>query len=256
MKLLISLSSYGDKNLDLLNKAIEKYKSYKKYDVSIDVHCTVDLNRNDINQIVHENPKTTSLFHRKDFIRELENYDLFLFAEYDMVIEESSIDTYLKYDKQLPIDYCLGFIRYENTPENTKYLIDLWKNISGYNYISNLDLEIQNTKYFTTTNVHQACYLLTKQKLLYIINNTEYNYSDLGTLGVESSSSSIFSSWPLGPRGIINKVLPINKNDLLNCLIHHSADCHCNPPGVNSTPEVFRSNTITINELLSDLKII
>ena len=32
MKLLVSLSSYGDKNLQYLNHVIDVYKSYKKYD--------------------------------------------------------------------------------------------------------------------------------------------------------------------------------------------------------------------------------
>jgi hypothetical protein len=125
MKLLVSLSSYGDKNLQYLNHVIDVYKSYKKYDVTIDVHCTVKLNRDDVNEIVHDNPETTCLFHRQDFIRERDNFDLFLFAEYDMLIQEHCIDIFLKYDKLLLIDHCLGFIRYENTPEGIPYLIDL-----------------------------------------------------------------------------------------------------------------------------------
>ena len=255
MKILVSLSSYGDKNLHLLDSVIDEYRSYKKYNITIEVHCTVPLPRTDITQIIHKDPLTTSLFHRKDFIREKSNYDLFLFSEYDMLIKEAVIDTYLKYDKALPIDTCLGFIRYENTPEDIKYLIDLWLNIPGYSYIKNNKVMVNDKQYFTLTNVHQACYLLTREKLQYIISNTQYDFDNLNGLGVETSSSGIFRDWEYGPTGIIQKVLPLDVIDLRNCFIHHMPDCHCNTPGVNATPEVFRSNTVTLNKLFEDLNL-
>jgi len=254
MKILISLSSYGDKNLHLLNSVIDEYKSYKKYDVTIEVHCTVQLPRTDINQIVHDNPPTTSLFHRKDFITSRYDYDLYLFGEYDMLIKESAIDIYLKYDKTLPINTCIGFIRYENTPEDLKYLIDLWL-IPGYNYIQSSSIVIQDHKYFSVTNVHQACYLLTKEKLQYVIDNTHYDFDNLNGLGVETSSSGIFADWEYGPGGAMQKVMPMDAEDLVNCLIHHMPDCHCNAPGVNATPEVFRSTTVTLDRLITDLNL-
>ena len=255
MKLLVSLSSYGDKNLQYLNHVIDVYKSYKKYDVTIDVHCTVKLNRDDVNEIVHDNPETTCLFHRQDFIRERDNFDLFLFAEYDMLIQEFCVDTFLKHDTLLPIDYCLGFIRYENTPDQIQYLIDLWKNISGYDYIQNYNIALSGNEYFSLTNVHQASYILTRDKLKYVIENTDYNISSLDSNGPELASSGIFKHWPIGPAGTINKVLPINRDDLEKCFIHHMADCHCNPPGVNADHITFRNNTITKGLLFENLNI-
>jgi len=255
MKLLVSLSSYGDKNLQYLNQVIDIFKSYNKYEVTIDVHCTISLPRNDINQIVHENTETTCLFHRSDFIREQDNYDLFLFAEYDMLIREQCIDTFLRYDKLLPHDYCLGFIRYENTPEGVQYLIDLWKNIPSYDYIRNYNININDVNYFSLTNVHQACYILTKDKLKYVIENTDFNITTLNGNGPELASSGIFNDWPIGPAGIINKVLPLNKIDLENCFIHHMANCHCNYPGVNSDHITFRNNTITKDLIFENLNL-
>ena len=109
MKLLVSLSSYGDKNLQYLNHVIDVYKSYKKYDVTIDVHCTVKLDRDDINQIVHDNPATTCLFHRQDFIREQNNFDLFLQSNYctRLKLELVSSSFYTKSQSVAwGIDYC------------------------------------------------------------------------------------------------------------------------------------------------------
>lgn len=254
MKLLISLSSYGDKNLHLLNRVVDEYKTYTKYDINIEVHCTVPVDRSDIVQTIHTNPSTTSLFHRQDFISKQDNYDLFLFAEYDMLIKESAIDTYLKHEKTLPINYCLGFIRYENTPEES-YLIDLWRNIPGYNYIQDSLVELNGLKYFTLSNVHQAAYVVTRNQLKYIIANTQYDISSLDGYGPELASSGIFASWPIGPRGIMNKVLPLDRNDLENCFIHHTADCHCNEPGVNTDPITFRNNTISKRMLFENLSL-
>jgi len=255
MKLLVSLSSYGDKNLHYLDQVINAYKTYDKYDVTIDVHCTVPLQRNDINQIIHANPATTCLFHRHDFIREQDNYDLFLFSEYDILIKQSAIDTYLKYNNILPADHCLGFIRYENALDNNKtYFIDWWIT-PDYNYIERDHISIYNKEYFTVKNPHQACYLLTKDKLKYIINNTNFNLSNLGSLGIESSSSSIFSNWTAGPRGIIQKVYPKDKKDIENILIHHMPDIHVNDPGVNSSAEMYRNTTVFLEKLYQNFNL-
>jgi hypothetical protein len=117
-------------------------------------------------------------------------------------------------------------------------------------------VSINDKDYFTLTNVHQACYILTKKKLQYVIDNTQYDFDNLNGLGVETSSSGIFTNWSHGPQGIIQKVLPLNLKDLSNCFIHHTPDCHCNAPGVNTDPTTFRNNTVTKDQLLVDLNLI
>lgn len=254
MKILVSLSSYGSKNLHLLNSVIDEYKLYKKYDVTVEVHCTVPLPRTDVNQIIHNNPPTTCLFHREDFIREQDKYDLYLFSEYDILIKESAIDTYLKYDNQLPIDYCMGFIRFEYGPDNTKYFIDWWL-VPEYNYIESSSLVIQGVEYFTVTNPHQACYLLTKDKLKYAIENSNFNLTSLDELGIESSSSTVFSNWSAGPRGVIKKVYPKVKSDLENSLVHHTPNYHVDGVGVNNTPEEYRNTSVSLDKLYQNFNL-
>lgn len=256
MKMLISLSSYGSKNLHLLNRCVDEYKSYKKYDVDIEVHCTVPLERADISQVVHSNVPTTCLFHREDFIHRKSDYDLFLFAEYDILIKECAIDTYLAYDSLLPSDYCIGFLRYETTSENVLYLIDSWLNIPGYSYISSKCLNIDGRNYFSLSNPHQGCYVLTKAKLQHVINNSQFSFNSLNGLGVESASSTIFHDWSLGPRGIMKKVYPTSEQELTTLLIHHTPDCHVNPPGVYGiNPFKYRNDSVTLDKLFLDLNL-
>jgi len=255
MKLLVSLSSYGTKNVNYLEKVIDEFVSYKNYDVTVSLHCTVPLSRTDIKQEVYDNPKNNCLFHREEFIREKDNYDLFLFAEYDILIKEAVIDTYLKYDKVLPIGYCAGFLRYEDTPEDMKYYIDIWPHAHGGGYIKSHNTVVNGREYFVLTNPHQACYLLTKEKLNYVINNTQYNFHELNGLGIESAASTVFSDWSYSPTGIIKKVYPKNKQDLENLQVHHTPDCHVNEPGVNTDPLTYRNTSATLDILIRDVNI-
>lgn len=255
MKLLISISTYGEKNNQYLNKIIDEYKSYKNYSVDINVHGTHPLHRDDITFIKYENPKTTVYFHRDEFAKKQNDYDAFIFSENDMLIREETVDLYLEHEKKLPIDHCLGFIRFENTPEDIKYLIDLWTNVPAYDYIKNKNIEIENNRYFSITNPHQACYVLTKEKLKFVISNSDYLIDGSG-VGLETASSGIFTDWYLGT-GILKKIIPKSKEEIKKCFIEHLPGNHCNFPGINAetSPEKFRTSCATEQQLYDKLEL-
>jgi hypothetical protein len=48
MKILISIATYGSKNLKYLNQIIDNYKSFTKYNIDIIVNGTDVIQRNDI----------------------------------------------------------------------------------------------------------------------------------------------------------------------------------------------------------------
>jgi len=258
MKVLVSIATYGVKNIHYLHQVINNYRSYKKYEIDISVHGTHPLDRDDVRFIKYENPKNTVFLHRKEFVEKQNDYDLYVFTEDDMLITEKSFDLYVKHDKILPANHCLGFIRFENTPENVKHLIDLWINVPQYHYISNDKILIGENYYFTVTNPHQACYLLSREKLKYVINNSDFlvNEDNPQTNSLEAASSGIFTSWYMGT-GIINKVMPLNKEEIKDCLIEHLPGNHCNPPGINSNtpPEKFKNDVVKENQLFENLNL-
>ena len=253
MIVLVSIATYGTKNINYLNRVIDEYKSYKKYDVDITVHGTAPINRNDVNFIQHENPKNTVFLHRSEFIDKQDEYDYFIFTEDDMLIAEHTIDVYINHDKLLPINYSLGCLRFENTPESVRYLVDLWVNLPNYNYIKSTNLKISDQDYFSVTNPHQACYILSKNKLKYVILNSNYLIDGDG-MGLETASSGIFTDWYL-KTGVLHKILPMNANCLEQCLIEHLPGNHCNGIGVNTSPEVFKSNTVNYQQLINTLQL-
>ena len=253
MKILVSIATYGTKNVEYLNRVIDEYASFSKYDVDIVVHGTVPLTRSDIEFVKYENPKNTVFLHRNEFIAKQNDYDFFLFTEDDMLIPESTVDTYIEYDKNLPQNYSLGFLRYETTPENTKYLIDLWLNINSYNFIKDENIKIANEKFFCVTNPHQACYIVSKSKLKYIIENSNY-LIDGTDVGLETASSGIFTDWYLGT-GVLNKVIPQKREVIKKCLIQHLPGNHCNGQGVTTAPEIFKMNTVTEGLLYKTLNL-
>lgn len=246
MKLLVSIATYGNKNFKFLNKVVDEYKSYTKYDITINIHGTENPNIEGVNFINHDNPKNTVFFHREEFLAERDNYDLFLFTEDDILIKEHSIDTYLKYDSVLPIDTCLGFIRFENVQFNSYCLLDLWDNVKDYHYIKNKKVNVNNFDYFEITNAHQSCWILTREKLKNVIDNTDFFKLNTDNLGLESGGSGIFSSWYIGT-GVVRKLHTLNIEDLKLCLIEHMP--------ANITLKYEDQNIITLDKLIKDISL-
>ncbi len=268
MKLLVSISNYGPGQLKYLQTVIDEFRSYKNYDVTINVHTTVPIGRTDINEFLYDPEKVgrMSYLHRQEFFNNRGNYDLFLFVENDILIKEEAVDVYMKYNAKLPINYCLGFLSYEQRPtddpaDKNLYLMNLWPSVehspqqirttnmvAGPSYIANRNMEINGEKYFMLTNVCQSCYLLSSDRLNLAITNSNYLKTDYN--GLETSHCGIFSIWTHAD-GIIHKVHTKNLEDLRKCLIHHLPNLHCDPPykyGRN-----FHSHVASFDSLTKDL---
>lgn len=255
MKLLVSIPDFLGNQMQYLNTVIDEYKSFKKYDTTINVHTTVDIPRNDVNIIKHEKSVGRLAYvHRSEFIEARNDYDLYIFTENDMLVKEEAVDTFLKYQSMLPETHCLGFIRYEQRPiddpnDTNLYLFDVWPNdVRGH--LVDRDIEINNNHYFTLKNPFQSCFLLTRGQLNHVIDNCGFDRTDWA--GIETSSAGVYKNWEHGD-GVINKVWTRNVEDLKKCLIHHLPNLHCDSPhkyGPN-----YHTQSATFNSLLKDLKL-
>lgn len=254
MKLLVSIPDYRGNQMQFLNKVIDEYRSYKKYDVTINIHSTVDIPRTDINLVKYDPTKVDRLayVHRQEFINLRNDYDLYIFSENDILIKEELIDLFLKYDNLLPENYCIGCMRYEQRPiddptDNNLYCIDIWPHTG---HILDKNVTINGNEYFIVRNPFQSFFLLTKKQLNYVIDNCQFHRTDWP--GIETSSAGIYRNWEHAD-GVINKVWTRNKEDLKKCLVHHISNVHIDFPHPYKYLGEYHKTTSTFDSLVKDL---
>ena len=109
-----------------------------------------------------ENPRSLPYAHRQLFADRREDYDVFIFAEDDTLVEERHIDTFVHSSAHLPDHLIAGFLRFENYDESRRA-------VSSVNWSYRWDpatLEVvDGERYATFTNLHGACYMLTREHL-------------------------------------------------------------------------------------------
>ncbi len=216
-KILISIANYGTKQLQCLKRVLEEFESYKEFDLTINVHTTVELNEfKGINTKIYPESIGRNLVfeHRKEFTKEVNNYDIFLFMENDVIIPEKSVKLFCEHDKIIPGDCVIGFIRYEKWKEDDEennFILDEMSNLWG---VKQKDMMFNNKPYFSIVQDFQSCYLLTRDKLNLMLSPY---YLSIVDKNLEAGSAGIFKSYG----GKYQKVIPQNKEELRNCMIYH-----------------------------------
>jgi hypothetical protein len=198
--ILVSIFSFGNHQLDLQQRVIDEYKSYKNFDVEITLETTLPA-------------------HRREFERRQDEFDLFLYTENDILIREETIETYLKYDRLLPDDSCLGFLVYEDLG-GTPVLVEQGPNppdMLGNTYV------FGDIPFFEVSQVHQCCWLLPRSKLKNVMRDPRFFH---GCESGECAASCFFSKHCFQQ---IKKVLVKSKEDLRKCLIQHLSNRYASP---------------------------
>ena len=255
MKILVSIPDYRGNQMQFLNKVVDEYRSYKKYDVTINVHTTVDIPRNDVNIIKHDKSVgRLAYMHRPEFIKARNDYDLYIFTENDILLKEETVDLYLKYDALLPENHCLGFMRYEQRPiddpaDKNLYLIDLWPH-TGHILAKRT---IANDKpYFILRNPFQSFFILTKKQLNYVIDHCQFHRTDWK--GIETSSAGVYQNWEHAD-GVIYKLWTCDVEDLKKCAVHHISNVHIDFPHPYKYLGEYHKTTSTLDSLIKDLEL-
>ena len=214
--LLVSIANYGNTQLSLMKRSIEEFKSYKNFNVTISVHTTIDL---DIPKIIitkyDDSIKWDLVYkHRWEFIKEIDNFDYFMFIENDTLVKEDALNVFCKHDPFLSENTCIGFVRYEK-PENTDDLSLL--DVNYWGGVLNKNIKIDDRTYFELDQQFQSCWILPQERLRKIMNLPFFPkivyWGDTGSAG-------IFSRWG----GNIKKITPQNIEELEACLIHHMSN--------------------------------
>lgn len=253
MKVLVIISNYSLDNVIYLYRVLNEYDKMN-YDIDVLIHTTDRIENTStfknirvFQKLYHKDIKAKLTFtNREDFIRYKRDYDLFIYSENDMLITQKNLETFLKYESLLPSNYITGFLRYEVGLDGSFYLTEL----HPYSpLIYEKELIINEHRYFTIHNVHQGCFVLTREKLERISDYPEFKmlYTSLITKNgitygiLERGASEVFLSCGL------KKVYPIDEID--NLLIHHLPNKYYSKWYIDTN-----INLLTLDELKKALK--
>ena len=166
--LLVVLVNYGDEQISYLKQVVSEFQSFKKYDVDIFVHTNIELGIQGVKEILisMDDYELLPLTCRTTIADKAHKYDYIIFSENDHLWKESHLDKYIEYEQVLPSDKISGLIQYEENEQGK------WYPALHAHYDWDFDsVEIYGGKKFAHfTNVHQASFLISKQKLLDIMH--------------------------------------------------------------------------------------
>ncbi len=165
MKILVAIANYGTKNAEYVKLLIKEYKAMT-FDVDIVVLCEVSKDFGpDVTEIVGlptKDPWSLPFGHRKLFVDQAPNYDLFIYTEDDILIREDNILAFLRASESLPENLLPGFLRYELYSDGNKNYPDIH---GPYHWVPSSVCLCDDFVYADLSNKHSACYMLTRQQL-------------------------------------------------------------------------------------------
>jgi hypothetical protein len=175
VKLLIGITSYGDYHAEYLERVLREYRSFG---ISRHVAVFTDVGRNygaDIETVVRDvskDPCSLTWAHRQYFADRLNDYDLFLYAEDDILVTERNVLAWVDANKNLLDSEAVPgfFVRetresdgHKNYPQaHCTFGWNTWVNDRG------------SRKFCYFSNVHSACCLLSRQQLSMAIRSGRY----------------------------------------------------------------------------------
>lgn len=174
VRVLVAIASFGGKNLEFLRKIIGDYRS-----MAMDVHLVVnseapknlDAGVKVVVGFPGQHPHSLPFAHKRIFVENIDQYDLFVYSEDDIGVKEQSIHAFLRATAALKPDEIAGYVRYEIGPDGTVSLPDVhgqfhWKPESVRRRGSYTVAEF--------TNEHAGFYILTQAQLRRAIASGEY----------------------------------------------------------------------------------
>jgi 2-polyprenyl-3-methyl-5-hydroxy-6-metoxy-1,4-benzoquinol methylase len=127
-RLLVVISSYGEKNIGFLRQIIE---IYRRMAMEVDLFVVSNVPKNfgaDVKVVVglpDPNPWMLPFAHKTIFAQNVDRYDFFIYSEDDIEVTEENIRSFIDATAVMEPDEILGYIRYEICPDGTKLLTDV-----------------------------------------------------------------------------------------------------------------------------------
>jgi glycosyltransferase involved in cell wall biosynthesis len=238
-KILVVIASHGSKNLLHLMQVIDSYSGADIVVTSngpklVGAHVKVV-------EVQSKNPWALTFAHKTIFNRELHNYDLFIYAEDDILITPANIQAWKDISSHLRQDEVAGFFRYELDDEGKVFYPD------AHDYYHWLLSSVEKRGPYTIaeySNKHSGCYMLTQAQLRKVIASGNYLREAYRTAryGIPETAATD----PYTVCGL-RKVIPISHFDRFR--VHHLPNLYVKA-GVGEDDKTFQTQMQTLHAVL------
>jgi 2-polyprenyl-3-methyl-5-hydroxy-6-metoxy-1,4-benzoquinol methylase len=165
LRLLVAVTSYGERNLEHLKKVIRGYQELP-LQVRIIVFSEAPKNLGPGVEVIvglpSKNPWSLGFAHKALFAREAENYDLFAYSEDDILITARNLEAFLKVTPHLASNEIVGFMHFERDTAGKIWMVNIGKH---FHWVPESVRHRDGYLVAEFTNEHSAFYLLTKTQL-------------------------------------------------------------------------------------------
>ncbi len=162
--ILVALASYGTTNDRYLERLIREYRSMP-FDIDIVVLSNIDKSALGVECRVgfpNKNPWSLPFSHKRLFAERADKYDLFIYAEDDILITERNLRAFLEVTAVLQQNEIAGFLRFEQGANGEKSYPDIHENF----HWDSTSVRVRGPYTLAHfTNEHAACYVLTQSQL-------------------------------------------------------------------------------------------
>ena len=214
------------------------------YDIDIVVHSNecLELGK-DVNLVVgipYGNRMAMPFAHKGLFVKNSEQYDLFIYGEDDILITETNIKAFCEVTTILPQTEIAGFFRFERDQTGKRYYPDVFH---SFHFDPTSVRTRKGLVFAQFTNEHAGCYMLTQSQLKKAIETGGYN------LKLRSGPYTIACTASTDPykHCHMEKVLCISRFE--EFLVHHQPNKFIGKAGIGH--EEFAEQLSGIKELAS-----
>jgi hypothetical protein len=165
MNVLVAIANYGPYRFGYLDKMIKTFQAMP-FTVDIVVHSDrpkwLPAGASLVVGLPTADPCSLPFVHKALFRDQIDNYDLFVYSEDDMLIEERNLTAFIDLGGLLPEDEIAGFFRYERADDGRVFYPDAH---APFAWVPGSVVRRGEHVFGSFSNDHSACYALTRPQL-------------------------------------------------------------------------------------------
>jgi hypothetical protein len=174
MNVLVAIANYGPFRYGYLDKALAAYRRMP-WQVDVVIHSdrpkAAPAGARVVVGLPTPDPCSLPFAHKALFYEQRDRYDLFVYAEDDILIEADNLTAYVEVSQELGPDEITGFFRYERDDDGRRSFVDAHP---PFDWEPGSVVRRGPYTFATFTNEHAGCYALTREQLRRALDSGGY----------------------------------------------------------------------------------